>query len=211
MTTNPLDAHTTTPAQPSTPSLANAIFLVGFMGCGKSTAGRLLGQRVAWKFVDLDALIEQEEAATIADIFARHGEGAFRRREYDVLRRLLEESLRQASQPGAGRVIALGGGTFAQPANFELMQRAGAVTVWVECPLEDLLMRCALMPNRPLFRDEASFRRLYEERLPYYQQATYSVRSGRAEPSDVVQQILALPFFQGNQWISQEPSNLSRT
>src|SRR5688572_6922823 len=119
-------AITPSGAAPPMPLLANAIFLVGFMGCGKSTAGRLLAQRVAWKFVDLDTLIEQEEGATIADIFARQGEPAFRRREHDVLRRLAEESLHQSGQPGAGRVIALGGGTFAQPANFELLQRVGA-------------------------------------------------------------------------------------
>lgn len=184
------------------PPLGNAIFLVGFMGCGKSTAGRLLAQRVAWKFVDLDALIEEEEKTTIAEIFQRRGEAAFRRREQEVLRRLVEEAQRGAPAAGAGggRVIALGGGTFAQPANFELLQRAGAVTVWIECPIEQLLMRCALMSNRPLFRDEASFRRLYAERLPYYQQATYSIRSGQSDPADVVQQILALPCFKGIQW-----------
>jgi shikimate kinase len=195
-----------TSAAPSASAPANTIFLVGFMGSGKSTAGKLLAQRVAWKFIDLDALIEQEEACSISDIFAHRGEAAFRRREHEILRRLVEESLRQSRQPGTGRVIALGGGTFAQQANFELLQRAGAVTVWVECPLEELLMRCALMQNRPLFRDEASFRRLYEERLPYYRQATYSVRSGRSEPADVVQQILALPFFKGNKWIDSAHS-----
>ena len=198
------DTSNLSPASPAAPLLANTIFLVGFMGSGKSTAGRLLAQQVAWKFVDLDALIEQEEATTISAIFAHRGEPAFRRSEHEVLRRLIEESLRHSGQPGAGRVVALGGGTFAQQANFDLLRRAGAVTVWVECPMDELLMRCALMQNRPLFRDEASFRRLYEERLPYYRQATYSVRSGRSEPADVVKQILALPFFKGTSWIEPE-------
>lgn len=189
----------------SPPPLPSAIFLVGFMGCGKTTVGRLLAQRMAWKFIDLDAVIEEEESASIADIFARHSEAAFRRREHEILRRMVRQAVQQTVQQagaGAGRVIALGGGTFAQPANLELLQRAGAATVWVECPIDELLMRCALMANRPLFRDEASFRRLYEERLPFYQQATYSVRSGRSDPRDVVQQILALPVFQGRQWLN---------
>lgn len=215
----PDTSNTSTP-NTAPPPLAGALFLVGFMGSGKSTAGRLLAQRVAWKFIDLDVVIEQEENCTIAEIFQHRGEAAFRRREHEVLRRLVEESLRAAgrqstgasgsSGTGAGRVIALGGGTFAQPANFELLQRAGAVTVWIECPLEDLLMRCALMQNRPLFRDEASFRKLYEERLPYYRQATYSVRSSRGEPADVVQQILALPFFKGIPWTDSSQAEFPR-
>lgn len=199
---NPYDARAVT-------ALRGAIFLVGFMGSGKTTAGRLLAQRVAWKFIDLDKLIEQEEATTISEIFANRGEAAFRKREHDALRRLVEESARQAAQHGAGRVVALGGGTFAQQANLDLLQRAGAVTVWIECPMDELLMRCALMPNRPLFRDEASFRQLYADRLPYYRQATYSVRSGQSEPADVVQQILALPFFKGIKWIDPEHSATS--
>ena len=161
------------------------------MGSGKTTVGRLLAQRMAWKFVDLDEMIEQAEGKTIAEIFARAGEAAFRRREQELLRRILGE-MPQAT----GRVVALGGGTFAQPANLELLQRAGAVTIWLECPVEQLLMRCALMSNRPLFRDEASFRRLYEERLPSYRQATFTVTTAAADPREVVQRILSLPAFQ---------------
>ena len=171
---------------------ARTLFLVGFMGCGKSTVGKLLAQRVAWKFTDLDQLIEEAEGNTVAEIFARGGEAAFRRREQEVLRRIIQEI-----PHAGGRVVALGGGTFAQPVNLELLQRAQAITIWLECPVEQLLMRCALMPNRPLFRDEASFRKLYEERLPYYQQSAYSVHTGPGDPREVVQQILSLPIFQG--------------
>lgn len=162
------------------------------MGCGKTTVGRLLAQRMAWKFIDLDSWMEQEEGMSIAEIFARAGEPAFRRREQELLRRIIEEM----PQAG-GRVVALGGGTFAQPPNWELLQGAQAITIWLECPIEELLMRCALLTNRPLFRDEASFRKLYEERLPYYRQATFAVRSGRGDPREVVQQILSLSIFQG--------------
>ncbi|MBI4480708.1 MAG: shikimate kinase [Acidobacteria bacterium] len=174
------------------PLPSRTLFLVGFMGCGKTTVGKLLAQRMAWKFVDLDLLIEEAEGTTVAEIFARAGEPAFRRREQELLRRILLET----PQAG-GRVVALGGGTFAQPANLELLQRAQAVTIWLECPVEQLLMRCALMSNRPLFRDEASFRKLYEERLPFYRQANFTVQTGPADPREVVRQILALPIFQG--------------
>ncbi len=180
------------------PTLPRTLFLVGFMGCGKTTVGRLLAQRLAWKFVDLDALIEEAEGITIASIFARVGEAAFRRREQELVRRIVEEA-----PQSAGRVVALGGGTFCQPANLELLQRAQAVTIWVECPVEQLLMRCALMSNRPLFRDEVSFRKLYEERLPYYRQATYTVHSGPGDAAEVVQQILSLSIFQGTQCLTE--------
>jgi shikimate kinase len=179
---------------------ATTIFLVGFMGSGKTTVGRLLAQRMAWKFADLDALIEQAEGVSISEIFARSGEAAFRRREQEILRRLVQE----IPQAG-GRVVALGGGTFAQTANLELLQRAGAITIFLECPVDRLLMRCALMANRPLFRDEASFRKLYEDRLPYYRQASFTVAADHGEPADVVHHILALPVFQGAPCLTSEP------
>ena len=66
--------------------------------------------------------------------------------------------------------------------------------IWLDCPMEDLLQRCVLMGDRPLFRDEVSFRKLYQERLPSYQQADFRVES-RGEPMRVVEQILALGIF----------------
>jgi len=177
----------TQPSPSALPLPSTTVFLVGFMGSGKTTVGRLLAQRLAWKFVDLDTLIEEEEGRSIAEIFARGGEAAFRRREQEWLRRIVAEI-----PTAGGRVVALGGGTFAQQPNLELLQRVQAATIWLECPVEELLMRCALVSNRPLFRDEASFRRLYEERLPFYRQAAFTVRTGAGDPSEVVQQILAL-------------------
>ncbi|MBI4463102.1 MAG: shikimate kinase [Acidobacteria bacterium] len=171
----------------SGPSFLKSLYLVGFMGCGKTTVGLRLARRLAWRFVDLDQRIEQEAGMSIAEIFGRGGEPAFRQREHALVRGLLEEN-----PEAGGRVVALGGGTFAQPQNFDLLQRAGAITIWLECPVEILLMRCALVTNRPLFRDEDSFRQLYEQRLPYYQQATFTVQTGQADPDKVVSQILAL-------------------
>jgi shikimate kinase len=169
-----------------------AVYLVGFMGCGKTTVGQLLAQRLAWRFVDLDEQIEQSKGRTIAEIFTQAGEAPFREIEHEALRRIVEESSR-----GGGRVVALGGGTFVQPQNVELLNRAGAVTIWLDCSVEQLLLRCALVTNRPLFRDETSFRELYARRLPFYQKATYSVASGEAEPNEVVNRILALKLFEG--------------
>ena len=77
------------------------------------------------------------------------------------------------------RIVSLGGGTIMQPQNLALLREAGAVLIWLHCPIEELLHRCAHITDRPLFRDEASFRRLYEERLPTYELADYRVESQR--------------------------------
>jgi shikimate kinase len=173
------------------------VCLTGFMGSGKSTVGRLLAAQLAWHFVDLDAEIERLTGLPISQIFEQKGEAVFRDIEHECLARILGS----ASERDTRMVLALGGGTFAQPRNAALLREfglpprgSGAVIVWLDCAMEDLLQRCVLMGDRPLFRDEASFRKLFEERLPYYQQADYRVES-RGEPIRVVEQILALGIF----------------
>lgn len=162
------------------------ICLTGFMGCGKTTVGRLLARQLGWRFIDLDTRIEEASRLEIPAIFERLGEPAFRQMEYEAL----ERSLGEALENGRPAVIALGGGTIAQPQSFALLRSRGCVLVWLECPLEELLARCAKISNRPLFRDEASFRALYQQRRPSYEQADYRV-NGTGEPRRVVEQILA--------------------
>jgi shikimate kinase len=172
------------------------VCLTGFMGSGKSTVGRLLAAQLAWHFVDLDAEIERHTGLQISQIFEQRGEAVFRDIEHECLSR----SLGWASEQNARVVLALGGGTFAQPRNaalirnFGFSQRAGVAVIWLDCAMETLLQRCVLMGDRPLFQDEASFRRLYRERLPYYQQADYRVESS-GEAIRVVEQILAIGIF----------------
>jgi shikimate kinase len=173
------------------------ICLTGFMGSGKSTVGRLLAAQLAWRFADLDEEIERESGLSISRIFAQKGEAVFREIEHNCLARILGS----ASARETRLVLALGGGTFAQPRGAALIRELGAgqrgsaaAVIWLDCPADDLLRRCVLMGDRPLFRDEASFRKLYEERLPYYRQADYRVESG-GEPMRVVEQILALGIF----------------
>jgi hypothetical protein len=71
--------------------------------------------------------------------------------------------------------------------------RAGYV-IWLDCPVEQLLSRCVMMEDRPMFRDESSFRKLYDERIPFYRQADLRVEGGDA-PRQVVERILASPLF----------------
>ena len=166
------------------------VCLVGFMGSGKTTVGVLLARQLAWRFEDLDARIEQSAGLTISSIFDRRGEAAFR----EIEREQLEKTLGRVAESGEAMVLALGGGTYAQPGIVEILRAFGAVVIWLDCPVDLLLARCAIMDNRPLFRDEVSFRNLLAERLPFYEQADYRV-PGDDDPANVVARILALPPF----------------
>jgi shikimate kinase len=168
------------------------VCLTGFMGSGKSTTARILASQLGWLNTDLDKRIAEAAQMTIPEIFARMGEAEFRRIEHEQLARLAAETA--ATQKP--RIVSLGGGTIMQPQNLALLREAGAVLIWLHCPVEELLHRCAHITDRPLFRDEASFRRLYEERLPTYELSDYRVDS-RSEPSRVVEQIMALGIFPG--------------
>lgn len=165
--------------------------LTGFMGSGKTTVGRVLAHRLGWHFVDLDDQIEARAGMQIADIFQASGEPAFRALEHAVLASILGGALER----GRPTVIALGGGTIAQELNLALLRDSGCVTVWLDCPMEELLVRCAQMNNRPLFRDEASFRQLYEQRLDFYQKAQYRV-SAEDAPERVAEQIVGLDLLE---------------
>src|SRR5579864_8110475 len=160
------------------------------MGSGKTTVGVLLARQLAWRFEDLDARIEQSSGLTISSMFERRGEAAFR----EIEREQLEKTLGRVAESGEAVVLALGGGTYAQPGIVERLRAFGAVVIWLDCPLELLLARCATMSNRPLFRDEVSFRNLHAARLPFYEQADYRV-TGDDDPANVVARILALPPF----------------
>ena len=157
------------------------------MGSGKTTIGTLLARQLAWRFVDLDDRIEESAGLAIPQIFARFGEPFFRQVEADRL----HAALGRASELKEGTILALGGGTYAQPGCLEFLRTAGAPVLWLDCPIEVLLARCMTMTGRPFFRDEASFRSLYAERLLSYQAADHRVE-GSGEPAEIVAEILRL-------------------
>ncbi len=165
------------------------IFLVGFMGSGKTTAGQLLAQRLGWRFVDVDNEIEAAEGISIAGLFGARGEAGFRQIEATALRRVADEIA-----AGKAAVVASGGGAFAQPANADLMANHGA-TIWLDAPLDVAWRRVSSETHRPLARSLAEFSRLYEARREAYAHAEYRVDAGGEDPAVVVEQILKLGLF----------------
>ena len=170
----------------NSPKSPNQILaLAGFMGSGKTTVGTLLARQLAWRFVDLDARIEESAGLRIPEIFERLGELAFRQMEADQLR----AALGRAQELKESVILALGGGTYAQPGAPEFLRNAGIPVIWLDASPDVLLARCMTMTGRPLFRDESSFRALYAQRLPSYKLADHRVDSS-GDPARVVAEIL---------------------
>jgi shikimate kinase len=165
------------------------IYVVGFMGAGKSTVGRHLAHRMGWSFFDTDTEIEAAEKIAIAEIFATRGEPEFRSIESTVIRQHVTWIER-----GRPAVLALGGGAFTQPENRELLANNG-ITVWVDCPFETVQHRVAQATHRPLARDPEAFAALYQSRRDYYRLADIHVPITSDDPEITVAAILSHPLF----------------
>ncbi len=165
------------------------IYLVGFMGCGKSVVGAQLAARLGWKFCDIDSEIESEQGATINSIFDLHGEEEFRRLETEAIRKRV-----RLIQNGTPMVLALGGGAFTREQNYELLEDNG-VTIWLDCPLSLIKERLEGSTNRPLARDPKKFELLYWARRESYGRADYRIDVSGNDPSIAVDAVLALPLF----------------
>jgi len=156
------------------------VFLVGFMGAGKTTVGRLLALHLDWEFVDLDAEIERREGRSIAETFTLRGEHWFRVAE--------TECLRQVAAPRQ-RVVSLGGGTYLTSENRLLVESLG-LSVYLEAPLEVLMGRIRDDGTRPLARDRARLGHLLEERVGTYRLARLTVVTANRTPEEIVRKIL---------------------
>lgn len=132
--------------------------IVGYMGSGKSTVGRIVAEELGWEFVDLDAAVAERAGLSILEIFESSGEPHFRN-----LERL---ALLDALDGPPERVVACGGGVVIDPRNRARLQEVPTVFLWEDA---DVLYRRTRGPGRPLrgasFED---FARRYAERLPYY-------------------------------------------
>lgn len=159
------------------------IVLVGLMGAGKSAIGRRVAQRLGLPFVDADAEIERAAGQTIEEIFASHGEAAFRDGERRVIARLLADPV---------HVLSTGGGAFMDPQTRELVARRG-ISIWLKADLDVLLRRTARRTNRPLLNqgDPAQvLAALIEKRYPVYATADLTVESTDGPPEQTVQRVL---------------------
>ena len=166
-----------------------ALYLVGFMGSGKSTIGSAVADELGWSFVDLDDDIEAAAGARITEIFERDGEPAFRLCEHQALDRRV-----RSAKHGQPIVVALGGGTFAQENNVELVRDNG-ITIWLDAPFELVRQRVAPQVHRPLARDPEKFAALFAERQSAYKQADYRIPIEGDDQCVAVAAILRLAIF----------------
>jgi shikimate kinase len=146
-----------------TASVPDKVYLVGFMGSGKTTVARALGRRLGWRVIDLDEEIERREGRTVSQVFAQQGE---------VLLAFL---------PARHAIVATGGGTFIQPANRADILADG-VTVWLDAAFHHIVDRVPSDGRRPLAADREAFAALFEERRAVYRLAHVRIDAqGRIE------------------------------
>jgi shikimate kinase len=163
------------------------VFLVGFMGAGKSSVGRALSLRLGWGFEDLDDRIQVREARSIAQIFSESGEVGFRRAETEALRELISEL------GSSSRVVGLGGGAFVQGENAALLSQTGAPIVFLDAPVDELFRRCLQeQVQRPLRQDREKFHELYEARRPLYMTGTVLVETSGRSVEAVADEVIRL-------------------
>jgi len=158
------------------------VVLVGFMGSGKSSIGRLVARRLGYRFEDMDRRIEKRAGRTVAAIFRDSGEEAFRELEREEARAL--STLRD-------RVVATGGGAFARPDTRAILKE-GALTVWLQCDIDTILGRVPADGSRPLAGNRGIMPALLAEREPSYRMADVAVDASAGTPREVADRIVGL-------------------
>lgn len=166
------------------PASSNLV-LVGFMGTGKSSTGRVVAERLGRRFIDMDIVIEQREQRSIPEIFAQSGEPYFRQLERELVQEL-------AGQPSL--VIAPGGGIVLNPANADAFARTGLV-INLRARPETILQRVGQDTHRPLLQGGdklQKIRDLMAKRQPLYDALPYHLDTDGQTPADVAERVLAL-------------------
>jgi len=161
-----------------------SVVLVGLPGAGKTAIGRRLAARLGLPFVDADSEIELAAGMTIAEIFARYGEGHFRDGERRVIARLVS---------GPPIVLATGGGAFADPRTRAAVRGSGAVSVWLKCALPTLVRRVSGREHRPMFLDADPtevLQRLMAARHALYAEADITVTCSDESPETTTRRVL---------------------
>ncbi len=159
------------------------IFLIGFMGSGKSTLGKRLAKKMSWEFMDMDKVLEEQEGMAVTQIFQEKGEAYFRETESLLL---------QSLDPSMNRVVATGGGAPCHKNNMEVMNEKG-VTVYLrmhECSLASRLEKARA--DRPLLKNIETaqlpefIRQKLDEREPFYNQAHCIIKGESVKPDHII-------------------------
>lgn len=165
------------------PVMTRPIAFIGMMGAGKSAIGKLVAARLGLRFADADKEIEEAAAATIEEIFERHGEDHFRDGERRVIARLI----------GAGPlVLATGGGAYMDPETRALL-REKSITVWLRADFDVLWRRVSRRSHRPLLKTQdpqGTLSRLIEDRYPTYGLADIVVDSDDAPKDETANRVV---------------------
>lgn len=160
------------------------LLLVGFMGAGKSSVGRLAAQMLGWAFVDMDSEVERRTGRTVAEIFATDGEAAFREVERLVAGELLS----------ASRVVLASGGGWAASADWREATPAGTHSVWLDVSVDEAIRRASTQPGtRPLMEERSAghaLAELHKKRAPYYALADVRVDTEGSTVEDVTARVL---------------------
>ncbi|MBR6013343.1 MAG: shikimate kinase [Selenomonadaceae bacterium] len=160
------------------------LILIGFMGTGKTSLGKLLANKLGRGFIDLDQKIEKDSEMTIPEIFEKHGEKFFRELEKKAVREISERK---------NLVIATGGGTVKDPENFQLLKDSGMI-VCLTCDAEEIFRRTERRGERPVLDGGGeerleTIKKLLEEREKFYSQADYTIDTTDWSPMQIMNDI----------------------
>ncbi len=158
-----------------------SLYLIGFMGCGKSSIGKEVAKKLGLSFHDIDEIVEQESRKTIEQIFEKWGEYRFRLMETEILTNWRDEA-----------VYATGGGIVVSAVNREIIKDPSNVVVWID-PTWDVLYKRIQQSTRPLLidRSEADLKKLWEAREPLYKECANHIIKD-AKPEFIIDQILKI-------------------
>jgi shikimate kinase len=172
-------------------SRKKCLYLIGFMGTGKTSIGKLLSEQLECRFIDTDSVIEEQEQTTISEIFRIKGEASFREMEKRVLKSLTEK------YKGNGFVMSTGGGMPCVPENLHYMRQKGRL-IYIKSSIDDIMERVKESNTRPLIHRlekkgdvREGLKSLLEERERYYSTADIAVTNNKKDAAvDIVKSIL---------------------
>jgi shikimate kinase len=161
------------------------IYLVGFMGTGKTVVGKLLAERLDKEFIEMDEVVQERQGKEIVDIFAQEGEGVFRKLESELLREL---------STACDLVISCGGGLICNEDNLELLKKSGTVFSLM-ASAATVYERTKKYTHRPLLNVDKpldKIEKLLAARAPYYSQAHHSIDTDAISPDEAADKIIVL-------------------